>query len=94
MSHWIELPWLLRVWDLSVVWSAEFTWSLSSHNWLSSEELSLELRRYPGDQPSSRVQLQLFSETFRVWEASRLSWSDSSRPLAELNAYLEANYAR
>lgn len=93
MSHWVEVPSLHRVWDKAQLWSAEFPWSLSSHHWLSSEELELELRCYPGDRPSVRVQLQLYSETFKFWDQTCLSWSESARPLRQLNQFLEECYA-
>jgi hypothetical protein len=94
MSHWLELPSLIRIWDRTQLWAAEFPWSLSSHHWLSSEELELELRRYPGDRPLLRVQMQLDLQTFRFWEASRLCWSDSSWPLIDLNGFLEQRYSQ
>jgi hypothetical protein len=94
MSHWVDIPSLYRVRDKEQLWSAEFPWSLSWHHWISSEELELELRRYPGDRPAVKVQIRLFSESFRAWDQRLLSWSDLSRPLRELNAYLEECYHR
>ncbi|MBS2035018.1 hypothetical protein JST97_08515 [bacterium] len=90
MSHWIELPRVLKASDRSGIWAAEYPWSLWQHHWLSSHELDLELRKYPGDRPSRRVQLQLDTYTFRCWEPGLQSWSEVSQPLSQLNGYLDS----
>lgn len=93
MSHWLDLPSLVRVRDGKRLWSAEFPWSLSQHHWQSSLELELEMRKYPGDRTSQRVQIQLDTQTFRGWQDSLHNWSTSSHPLRELNDYLEEGLA-
>lgn len=90
MSHWIDLPLVIKASDRSRIWAADFPWSLVEHHWLSSHELDLVLRKYPGDRPNQRIQLQLDTLTFRTWEENRQSWSDHGRPLNELNPYLES----
>lgn len=90
MSHWVDVPYVVKVSDGSMVWSGEFPWSLSQHHWVSSHELELELRKYPGDRPPVRVQLQIDAGTFRAWEISMHGWSDQARPLSGLNTYLDS----
>lgn len=89
MSHWVEQPQLVRARDGVEIWSEKMPWSVDRHEWVSSEELSLELRRYPGDRPPVKLMLTIAPRTFRLWDAQRKDWSHRERPLRELKGALE-----
>lgn len=90
MSHWLDLPTVLRTADQSVIWSVGYPWSVSSHQWVSSEELDLSLRQYPGNRPPIRIKLLLFAHAYVLWEESTRSWALDERPLSGLNRFLDS----
>jgi hypothetical protein len=86
MSHWIEEGSVTRREDATLAWSCNYPWSVSAHEWVGPEELSLELRKYPGERPPVRLRLRFDSNTFSV----RNDASTEERPLTELQRWLDS----
>lgn len=85
MSHWIDEACVLRTQDATIVWSCKYPWSVSAHEWIDPEELSLELRKYPGERPPVQLRLRFGSKTFCVGDDD---WSQE-RPLSEVERWLD-----
>lgn len=92
MSHWVEAPMVIETGGKTVLFSlGDFPWSADGAKWSAdSRQVTLFLRRYPGDAPNVTVEVDCDANLTRIHAPGE----DAAVSLNGAAAWLEGWYAR